>query len=166
MDFDSSMFIKSRKKNIVIAQWLLMAAALMLATGCMTLKLQKPNVWPFNIEDQPGSPARIVGTWTDTVLYQPNQPTIRGFGGLLLFYTEEEPDPIKVSGTLTVYAFDETNGDPNNARPDRKYVFTKEQLPSHYSKSKLGHSYSIWIPWDETGGEQKEVSRIVRFAPE
>ena len=51
-------------------------------------------------------------------------------------------------------------------KPDRKYVFTKDQLPSHYSKSKLGHSYSVWLPWDETGGPQKEVSLIARFTPE
>ncbi len=65
-----------------------------------------------------------------------------------------------------MYVFDETNRDPNNERPDRKYVFTKEQLASHYSKSKLGHSYSVWIPWDDAGGPQKELSLIVRFAPE
>ncbi len=91
---------------------------------------------------------------------------MRGFGGRLLFYSGDKPEPIKVDGTLTVYVFDETNRDPNNAKPDRKYVFTKEQLSSHYSKSKLGHSYSVWLPWDETGGPQKEISLIARFTPE
>ena len=79
------------------------------------------------------------------------------------FTPTKRDEPIKVDGTLTVYVFDETNRDPNNVRPDRKYVFTKEQFPSHYSKSKFGHSYSVWIPWDEAGGEQKEISMIVRF---
>ena len=83
-----------------------------------------------------------------------------------MFYNGEKPEPVKVEGTLTVYLFDETNRDPNNLKPDRKYVFTKEQLPSHYSKSKLGHSYSVWLPWDEVGGPQKEVSLIARFTPD
>ena len=135
------------------------------AAGCTSLKLQKPDMWPFNTKDQPGSPSRIVATWTDTVLYQSNQTPMRGFGGRLLFYADEKDEPIKVNGTLTVYVFDGTNRDSNNDRPDRKYVFAKEQLQSHYSKSKFGHSYSVWIPWDEAGGEQKEMSLIARFAP-
>jgi hypothetical protein len=137
-----------------------------LAAGCAPLKISKPNVWPFTGEDSPGTPTRIIASWTDTVLYQPNQVPLRGFGGRLIFYEGDKPEAIKVDGTLTVYAFDETNRDLNNVKPSRKYVFTKDQLPSHYSKSKLGHSYSVWIPWDEVGGPQKEISLIARFTPE
>ena len=85
-------------------------------------------------------------------------------GGRLMFY-EKEGEPIKVEGTLVVYAFDENGRDPGSARPDRKYIVTQQQLPAHYSKSKIGHSYSVWIPWDEVGGVQKEISLIVRFEP-
>jgi len=145
---------------------ILAVIALGMIAGCTPLQISKPNVWPFVTEDPPGTPSRIVASWTDTVLYQPNQTPMRGFGGRFLFYSGDKPESIKVDGTLTVYAFDETNRDPNNVRPDRKYVFTKEQLPKHYSKSKLGHSYSVWIPWDETGGPQKEISMIARFTPE
>jgi hypothetical protein len=142
------------------------AIVLALTAGCAPLKISKPNIWPFTAEDPPGTPTRIIASWTDTVLYQPNQVPMRGFGGRLIFYDGEKPEAIKVDGTLTVYAFDETNRDTNNAKPDRKYVFSKDQLPSHYSKSKLGHSYSVWIPWDDVGGPQKEISLIARFTPE
>jgi hypothetical protein len=140
--------------------------ALEAIVGCTSLKMPKANVWPFTGDDKPGMPNRVVATWTDTVLYQPNQTPMRGFGGRLLFYDGDKPEPIKVEGTLTVYAFDETKRDLNDAKPDRKYIFTKDQLVTHYSKSKLGHSYSVWIPWDEVGGEQKDISMIVRFTPE
>jgi hypothetical protein len=140
--------------------------AMPLNTGCASLKIPTANVWPFSSEDKPGIPNRVVATWTDTVLYQPNQIPMRGFGGRLLFYDGDKPEPIKVEGTLTVYAFDETNRDPNNAKPDRKYVFTKDQMLTHFSKSKLGSSYSVWIPWDEVGGDQKDISMIVRFTPD
>lgn len=152
--------LHSLKSTILAVIFMAMAA------GCAPLKISKPNVWPFASEEQPGMPTRIVASWTDTVLYQPDRIPMRGFGGRLLFYTSEKAEPVKVEGTLTVYVFDETDRDPNNVRPDRKYVFTKDQLPTHYSKSKLGHSYSVWIPWDETGGPQKELSLIVRFTPE
>ena len=139
--------------------------ALEAIVGCTSLKMPKATVWPFTSEDKAGTPNRVVATWTDTVLYQPNQTPMRGFGGRLLFYDGDKSEPIKVEGTLTVYAFDETNRDINDAKPDRKYIFTKDQLLTHYSKSKLGHSYSVWIPWDEVGGMQKDISMIVRFTP-
>ena len=123
------------------------------------------SVWPFNKEDKPGKPDKVVALWNDTVLTQGGQPPVRGFGGRLMFYEGKKEEPIKVEGTLVVYAFDETDRDPNNNRPDRKYAFTPQQLPTHYSKSKIGHSYSVWLPWDEVGGVQKEITLVVRFQP-
>ena len=143
---------------LLILGWIVAAAE-----GAWDLKAWRP--WPFHKDDKPGKPDKIVVLWTDTVLTQANQPPRRGFGGRLMFYEGKKEDPIKVEGTLIVYAFDETGRDPNNARPDRKYVFTAEQLPAHYSKSKIGHSYSVWLPWDEVGGMQKEITLIVRFEP-
>jgi hypothetical protein len=122
-------------------------------------------LWPFNKDDKPGKPDKIVALWNDTVLTQAGRPPLRGFGGRLMFYEGKKEDPIKVEGTLVVYAFDETDRAANNARPDRKYAFTPQQLPLHYSKSKIGHSYSVWLPWDEVGGLQKEITLIVRFLP-
>jgi hypothetical protein len=103
--------------------------------------------------------------WTDAVATTAGQAPIRGFGGRLMFYEGNNDAPVKVEGTLVVYAFDETNRDPNNAKPDCKYVITQEQLSKHYSKSKVGHSYSMWVPWDRAGGMQKEITLIVRFEP-
>jgi len=119
--------------------------------------------WPFNGDNKPGKPDRVIAMWTDTVLTRADSPPVRGFGGRLMFYEGKKETPIKVEGVLVVYAFDEIGRDPDSARPDRKYVITPEQLPAHYSKSKIGHSYSVWIPWDEVGGMQKEITLIVRF---
>ena len=138
------------------------------AVGCLACAGRTGDgwpYWPFNKDDKPGKPDKIVALWSDTVLTQTGRPPIRGFGGRLMFYEGKKEDPIKVDGTLVVYAFDETDRDANNTRPDRKYVFTPQQLPLHYSKSKIGHSYSVWLPWDEVGGLQKEITLIVRFQP-
>ncbi len=90
---------------------------------------------------------------------------VRGFGGRVMFYTRNQKESIKVEGTLTVYAFDDSKKHFQNSNPDRKYVFLPDQLEDHYSKSDIGHSYSIWIPWDEVGGDQKQISLIARFEP-
>jgi hypothetical protein len=143
---------------------LLPAAAITVLAGCAPLNLKNPLPWPAAPEDKPGVPDRVTAIWTDTVLYHPDRPPERGFGGRLLFYGAKEK-PIKVDGTLVVYAFDETSRSPSNAKPDRKYVFPKELLAKHYSECGMGHSYSFWIPWDQVGGEQKELSLIARFLP-
>jgi hypothetical protein len=144
---------------------LLPAAALLLPCGCSQLDLATHPTWPFVSEDKPEMPHRIAAMWTDTVLSKANEPPVRGFGGRLYFYDQNDK-AVKVDGSLVVYAFDETGRDPSNARPDRKFVFPKEHFSKHYSKSSLGHSYSVWIPWDKVGGEQKEISLIVRFLPD
>jgi hypothetical protein len=123
------------------------------------------EVWPFNKEDKPGKPDKVIVMWSDTVLTRSDRPPMRGFGGRLMFYEKDKEDSIKVEGTLVVYAFNETDHPEDNAKPDKKYVFLPEQLPGHYSKSKVGHSYSVWLPWDEVGGFQKEITLMVRFEP-
>jgi len=125
------------------------------------------STWPFHDKGEPreGTPVRVVGTWTDTVMTKAAEKPQRGFGGRLLFYEKDEKDPIKVDGQLIVYAFDETDRDPTDNKPTRRYVFPAEQLPLHMSKSELGASYSFWLPWDEAPGTETKVSLICRFEP-
>lgn len=120
---------------------------------------------PWNHGEEVGIPTRVVGTWTDAVLRQPGKAPQRGFGGRLLFYGKDSKDPILVDGQLVVYAFDESDRDPTDNRPTRRYVFPADQVPLHMSDSELGSSYSFWLPWDEAGGPQTEVSLICRFEP-
>src|SRR3569623_1543241 len=141
------------------------AMLLSLASGCSQFDLQKKMPWLTGKTGEFRRPMRVVTMWSDTVLTTAGQAPVRGFGARLMFYGLEEEKPIKVAGSLVVYAFDEANRDKTNTRPDRKFVFTEEQFAKHYSKSELGQSYSIWAPWDEVGGEPKEISLIVRFTP-
>jgi hypothetical protein len=134
-------------------------------SGCARLDLRKNIPWGDSLLGGSDPAAKVVCMWTDTVMQQTGQEAKRGFGGLLLFYSREDGKPVKTKGTLVIYAFDEANRHPANPTPDRKYVFTPDQFPKHYSKTGAGHSYSFWIPWDVAGGEQKEISLIARFTP-
>jgi hypothetical protein len=101
--------------------------------------------------------------WTNTVLQRPGKAGVRGFGGRILFHHEEQKDPVLVNGQLTVYAFDDENSNADDAAPEKKYIFPAVNLPKHWSQSALGHSYSFWLPWDEVGGRQRQISLIARF---
>ena len=94
--------------------------ALVTCSGCTTSKSQQ---WKFVKgldvrraiglkSDEPPSPeipARIVSSWTDTVLSKAGQKPIRGFGGRLTFFGRGHDSPVRVDGQLVVYAFEETD---------------------------------------------------------
>ncbi len=156
------------KSSIILPTLSLLLLAL-LNSGCAPLisatsftALKFP--WS-DAEDKPQVPHKMTSVWTHTVLNQMGKRGVRGFGGRIMFYQSDKDESVMVDGTLTVYAFDESNKHRQTTNPDRKFVFLSEKLKDHYSKSNIGHSYSIWIPWDEVGGEQKQISLITRFEP-
>lgn len=135
---------------------------LSLLCGCTQWDLSKKLPWSKD-DSKPKVPTRMSDMWTYTVMRQSGQPGVRGFGGRILFYNNDDEKPIKVDGTLTVYAFAGAMGDASQELPEKKFVFPAEQFDSHYSESKLGHSYSVWLPWDEVGGPERQISLIARF---
>jgi hypothetical protein len=148
------------------------AASLMLGgTGC-SISDFKPsklfsldNTWPFGDDIEEGTPVRVVGAWTDTVLTKQGEKPQRGFGGRLAFYDNDHEKSVLVDGELVVYAFDELGRDPTNNKPTRRYVFPADQMKLRMSESDLGATYSFFLPWDEAGGPRAEVSLVCRFQP-
>ncbi len=121
------------------------------------------NPWSKKKVDAKVVPDRILAVWTDTILHQSGQKGIRGFGGRVYFYEKDKPDPIEVEGSLAVYAFDAEDESIDSQKPLRKFAFTAEHLASHMSKTSIGPSYSIWLPWSAVGEEPVKLSLITRF---
>ena len=114
---------------------------------------------------EPVVPERMVVTWVDTTLSTVGKNPQRGFGGKLMFFEKASEDPVRVEGNLVVYAFDETDRPDHETHPTRKYIFPVEQFARHESDSSLGPAYSVWLPWDEVGGQQRNISLIAKFEP-
>lgn len=144
---------------------LFLLAWLVATTGCSQFNMSRRIPWRADTSDDPRQANKVLATWTDAVSHNPNRPPQRGFGGRLMFFEAASDKPIKVAGDLVVYAFDEKGRDRSNNKPDRKFVFPAQTLESLYSESKIGHSYSVWIPWDEVGGPQAEIGLIARLVP-
>jgi hypothetical protein len=114
---------------------------------------------------EPETPTRLVATWTETVLNTSGEKPKRGFGGRIAFFTRDTSNPVRVDGQLVVYAFDETSRPSHETHPTRKFIFPAEEFVRHESESALGPAYSFWLPWDEVGGPQRNISLIARFEP-
>jgi hypothetical protein len=164
----------TRRTGSNLTTWAL-AASVLLAAGCRgpwshdwkysdLLSPKKMTSWGDD-ESETQIPQRVVCSWTDTVLYQTGKQPQRGFGGRLIFYGDEADKPVLVDGQLVVYAFDESNRDLTDNKPTRRYVFPPDQIARRMSKTALGPSYSFWLPWDDAGGPETEVSLIARFEP-
>lgn len=132
-------------------------------SGCQFAPSAPKLRWPWAKEKPIPHPERVVAVWTDTVLHQPNQPGVRGFGGRVYLYEADKTDPIEVDGGLAVYVFDADKLQANDQRPLRKFVFTPEQFASQMSRTSLGPSYSVWLPWGEVGGPPLSLSLIARY---
>lgn len=151
---------------------LLGLSLLVLATGCQTIELDlTPKKWPWSKDDkdrksQYPDPNRMVAIWTDTVRFSAGGQPTRGFGGRLYFYNDHG-QAIPVEGKLAIFAYDDTNVDPEMPQegrpPDRRFAYTQEQFTKHYSKTDLGASYSIWVPWDAAGGERRHITLLPVF---
>lgn len=134
-----------------------------LAVGCARFDLRRNIPWQ-EVSDKPVQ--SVVVFWTEALIERRSAPPYRGFGGRVYFYPADMSRPMKVRGTLVVYAFDDNLPPPENLKPVRKFVFTNEQLEKVYAESKLGPSYNILIPWDEFSPKAQRISLIARFIPE
>lgn len=143
---------------VIVALWLIAIS------GCQPLMSKKSMIpWGSKNKDAKVIPDRILAVWTDTVLHQQGQTGVRGFGGRIYFYEKDKTDPIEVEGSLAVYAFDAEDDAVDSQKPLRKFVFTPEQLAGHMSKTSIGPSYSIWLPWSAVGDPPQKLSLITRF---
>lgn len=154
--------------NPIHIQKTIAAACLLLVLtlcGCTTMDWSKGLDWdlPWSEDNKPQIPTRVVAMWTDTVMQQSGERGVRGFGGRLMFYAKGREQPVKVDGNMTVFAFADNGLNPTTTVPEKKFIFLPEQLKKYYSESELGHSYSIWLPWDEVGGMRRKISLVVKF---
>jgi hypothetical protein len=142
-------------------------------TGCQTVHWSKGN-WESNsfwkrkakeTKTEFSRPEKITTIWKDAVYEENGIPRTRGFGGRVYFY-DSENRCVKVDGDLVVYSYDDTLTNGGHTNPDRKYVFKKEDLQKHYAKTDLGHSYNIWLPWDDFGGDRRDISLVTVFSNE
>jgi hypothetical protein len=132
--------------------------------GCQTITPKNWNIFggPKIKDSKYAVPARIAIMWSPAILNQAGKIPTRGFGGRVYFY-DAKNTPVPVEGQLVIYAYNNDKPNPDSKVPDRKYAFTPEQFASHYMPTELGASYSIWVPWDEAGQPQAEISLVPVF---
>ena len=138
---------------------------LILLTGCMS-PLKMPQL-DFSKLTPPGPVTSVVAAWEPAISHGENPE--RGFGGRVYFH-DQDMRPVKIKGTVIVYYFIEDGRLPDDARPNEGRIFDEKTLNcrSVYQRTRLGHSYNLWVPVDEAGPDRPamKVSLIVRYIPD
>jgi hypothetical protein len=111
------------------------------------------------------TPTKMVDVWNTYAQTTPEGKIVRGIAGRILFYNDyQKKQAVKVDGDLTVFIFDGNEKDPAHAKPLKVYQFRAGTLNKHYSfKKPLGHGYDFFMPFDEIGGEEKNLCVMARF---
>ncbi|MDR2114865.1 MAG: hypothetical protein LBP87_00635 [Planctomycetaceae bacterium] len=111
------------------------------------------------------TPTKMVDVWNTYAQTTPEGKIFRGIAGRIHFYNDyKKKQAVKVDGNLTVFIFDGNEKDPAHAKPLKIYQFKSETLGKHYSyKKPLGHGYDFFLPFDEIGGEEKNLCVMTRF---
>ena len=113
-------------------------------------------------EDASKAPSKIISIWKQGVLTSPAGP-IRGFAGRIYFHGRDDL-PCKIDGELTIYAFNDRGKAPyKETEAFRKFIFRRQDLPSQHSISEVGHSYSVWLPFDKIGGPDLPLALMPIF---
>lgn len=120
--------------------------------------------WSFGLKRKKpiDEPVKMFVTWTDSIYTLPGSPATRGFAARIYFYNKNY-EPIEVDGSLVIYGFDDTDDKKAKRSADKKFVFEPAHLASRHSVTKIGPSYSVWVPWDRVGSEQKSISLVPVF---
>lgn len=154
---------RNRISSTVVVAFLLICCG----AGCAVIKGEKTFRESFSFGKKGREtarypkPVKMAVTWTPDIIVRTGSTPTRGFGGRIFFY-DEQNRPVPVEGELAVQAIASMGDETQEVK---RYAFTPEQFTRYYSQTDLGASYSIWIPWDAVGGDEKKITLVPSFKP-
>ena len=145
-----------------------LALLVVVVSGCQSFDIKKPFEnfnKPYIKKSKYGRPASMVVMWTPDILTVVGKPPVRGFGGRIYFYNAKRK-AIPVEGQLIIAGSDDSEVEETKIAkkiPDKRFAYSPEQFARYFQKTDIGASYSIWVPWEEIGGEMKSITLIPMF---
>lgn len=153
---------------------LLAAIAIYSITGCSTGTLLSS---PRQIVRDPGrligrprteqNIGRIVTLWEPAQGKDPDGHNSRGFAGQILFFGPNGKTGCRVRGKVIVSVYDEydaeATGDPVLLH---RYEFDEIAWEAHRGEGTLGHSYSVFVPYNRSHKDQVNCALKVELVQE
>lgn len=134
------------------------------SSGCASLTL--PWVTGKFAKATAQNPAvQIIGLWEQAEGRDPDGIPCRGFAGQILFLANRHAAPLEIDGDVRIYLFDNIGAADDQSKPLRQYDFSSEAWKLHLTKSAVGPSYSVFVPYVRRGQSNAQCSLRVRLTP-
>lgn len=137
-----------------------------LISGCATPRLfdwRKSNI---ETATERNPVARIVCIWEPSEGNGTDGLPTRGLAGQIMFFTNGQPEPVRVTGDVRVYLFDDHGTQEEQKKPIRQFDFLGDAWTVHLSESTLGPAYNVFVPYTRKHQWRAQCSLRVRLIPE
>jgi len=135
-----------------------------LSSGCATLHLPWNPV--MNAKATATNPAvQIVCLWEQADGRDPEGLPCRGFAGQILFLANRNATPVEIDGDVRIYLFDNIGTADDQSKPLRQFDFDAAAWNVHLTKSAVGPSYSVFVPYVRRGTLNAQCALRIRMEP-
>ncbi len=146
-------------------------AGLLLAVIVGTTGCGLPAKWQDQVDKLPQStpedPAvTMLCIWEPAEGIGPDHLPTRGFAGKITFFPRRRATGVRVKGDVMVSVYDDQGKPSERGKPIRQWEFLGDAWTLHLQDSKLGPSYSVFIPYTRPGNHQAQCALRVRLTPE
>jgi hypothetical protein len=160
---------RNRCTHLAVAILLLPAAVSCRTTPVAAPSTQAASIPRIEHATRAERVARVVVLWSEAVLRRDNVPVAQGFAAKVYLYPTGSNETVAAHGTLTLFAYNETEGATasaeGNFKPDHSWTFQEAQLHSLAKKDLIGWSYPLWLPLGPPAAAERRYTLIARFTP-
>ncbi|MBI5760601.1 MAG: hypothetical protein HZA46_18955 [Planctomycetales bacterium] len=147
---------------------LVLLVALSLFSGCATTS-GLFNSFSFEREFPKASDknpvTNIMALWQPTTGTGLDGLTCRGFAGQIFFFSHQKQLPAEVNGTVRIYVFDDQGSEEDQVKPFHQFDFSPEAWKLQFCRTKLGPTYTIFVPYTRKGPHTAQCSLRIRYTP-
>jgi len=141
---------------------LLPMCCVLLLTGCTSLNVASMSLPFMSYDKTHDSVIEILSLWQPGEGRDSNGMPCRGFAGQIFFFTQGRPAPVKISGDVKVYVFDDQGTVEEQQKPLHIYEFEEGAWKAYETKSNIGWAYQVFIPYPRPGTHQAVCSLRVK----
>ena len=147
-------------------KWFVTAALLSVHVGCTTpfaaSKNDQTDDVPIASVENPVF--QIVSMWQPTKGLGLDGQDSRGFSGQILFFTQQNPVPVQVNGTVSVVLFEDHGIPLDQDKPIHEFNFAPEAWNIYMRKTALDPIYGVFIPYPVPGDQPEKCHLLVRLS--
>jgi len=144
---------------------MLLAGLACIACGCASVDFLKLKKEDFPKADGKNPVMQVLSMWQATHGVGMDGKSCRGFARQVLFLERDNPTPPKVEVTVPIYGFDDQGKPEDQAKPLHQFDFPGDAWTAQARVSKLGLTYSVFIPYTRPGTHEAHCSLKIRFIP-